>query len=224
MRHEQEGFKLVGESDRSEKSNLFRRGHFDLVVLNPDFVRKYDAVIVAGKNYKLFCKVKEEIDVSPILWVCEIVFGSHVEEGLPKPNQYIFNCGVKTQFGHEDLKTRRLTLRRQKALLTHQRLRVAEKLKNPRIIKIHYHTFRHFKATQLYHQTRDVLYVMKFLGHRDVKNTLIYIDLEIACFSKGGDEYHAKTARTETEALQLIETGFEYVCDLGEAKLFRKRR
>ena len=48
--------------------------------------------------------------------------------------------------------------------------------------KIHYHTFRHFKATQLYHQTRDVLYVMKFLGHRDVKNTLIYIDLEISLF------------------------------------------
>ena len=65
---------------------------------------------------------------------------------------------------------------------------------------------------------------MKFLGHRDVKNTLIYIDLDIACYSKGGDDYHAKTARTEIEALQLTEAGFEYVCDFGEAKIFRKRR
>lgn len=65
---------------------------------------------------------------------------------------------------------------------------------------------------------------MKFLGHRDVKNTLIYIDLEIACYSKGGDECHARTARTEIEALQLIEAGFEYVCDMGKVKLFRKRR
>jgi integrase len=145
-------------------------------------------------------------------------------QGLQKINQYIFNCGTKTQFGHEDLKTHRHCLRRQKALLTHQRRRIAEKLKNPRLIKIHYHTFRHYKATQLYHQTRDILYVMKFLGHRDVKNTLIYIDLEIACYSKGGDNYHAKTARTETEALQLIEAGFEYVCDIGEVKIFRKRR
>jgi len=145
-------------------------------------------------------------------------------QGLQKLNQYIFNCGVKTQFGREDLKTHKCNLRRQKALLTHQRRRVAEKLKNTRILKIHYHTFRHYKATQLYHQTRDILYVMKFLGHRDVKNTLIYIDLEIACYSKGGDEYHAKTARTEIEALQLIEAGFEYVCDMGEVKIFRKRR
>jgi hypothetical protein len=76
-------FKLVGESDRSEKRNLFRRGHYDLVVLNPDFVGKFDAVVVSGKNYKLFCQEKEKIDVSPLLWVCEIVFGSHVEEGLP---------------------------------------------------------------------------------------------------------------------------------------------
>jgi hypothetical protein len=62
------------------------------------------------------------------------------------------------------------------------------------------------------------------MNHTVVKNTLIYIDLELACFSKGGDEYHAKTARTETEAIQLIEAGFEYVCDVGEAKIFRKRR
>ncbi len=145
-------------------------------------------------------------------------------ENLPKINQYVFNCGIRTHSGNEDLKTRRQTLKRQKALLSHPRARIAEKLKNPRILNIHYHTFRHWKATQLYHQTKDILYVMKFLGHRDVKNTLIYIDLDIACFSKGGDDYHAKTARTETEALQLIEAGFEYVCDVGEAKIFRKRR
>jgi integrase len=145
-------------------------------------------------------------------------------ENLPKINQYVFNCGVRTQFGHEDIKTRMHNLKRQKALLAHPRKRIAEKLKNPRILNIHYHTFRHWKATQLYHQTKDVLYVMKFLGHRDVKNTLIYIDLEIACFSQGGDEYHAKTARTETEVLQLIEAGFEFVCDIGDAKIFRKRR
>jgi len=35
---------------------------------------------------------------------------------------------------------------------------------------------------------------------------------------------HAGTARTEAEALQLIETGFEYVTDFGEVKLFRKRK
>jgi integrase len=145
-------------------------------------------------------------------------------QNLPKVNQYIFTCSPKTQIGHEDPKLHMRLLKRQKALLAHPRRRIAEKLRNPRLLKIHYHTFRHWKATQLYHQTRDILYVMKFLGHTDVKNTLIYIDLEIACFSRSGDEYHAKTARTEVEALQLIEAGFEYVTDFGEVKLFRNRK
>lgn len=32
---------------------------------------------------KLFCEEKKKINVSPLLWACEIVFGSHVEEDLP---------------------------------------------------------------------------------------------------------------------------------------------
>ena len=33
-------FRLVEESDRTDKGRLFRRGHYDLVVLNPDFVNR----------------------------------------------------------------------------------------------------------------------------------------------------------------------------------------
>jgi integrase len=75
--------------------------------------------------------------------------------------------------------------------------------------KTNYHSFRHSKATQLYHlQTKDILYVMKYLGHREVKNTLIYIDLETISFPHGGDDFHAKIARTEQEAIKLIEADF----------------
>jgi integrase len=123
-----------------------------------------------------------------------------------------------------NLVSARAKLRRQKGILGHQRLRVAQKLKNPRIAKISYHSLRHWKATQLYHQTKDILYVMKYLGHRSIKNTLLYIDLESISYPHGGDNYHAKTARTETEALKLIEAGFEYVCSMEEVKLFRKRK
>jgi integrase len=136
---------------------------------------------------------------------------------LPKQNQFIFNCG-------KTIATRRKMLKRQKALLTKQRLRVAEKLKNPRILAITYHTLRHWKATQLYHQTKDVLYVMKFLGHKSIKNTLIYIDLETCAYPHGAEEYYGKTAKTEDEAIKLVEAGFEYVCDIEGLKLFRKRR
>jgi hypothetical protein len=65
---------------------------------------------------------------------------------------------------------------------------------------------------------------MKYLGHRDVKNTIIYIDLESISFPHDGDDFHAKIARTEKEAIELIEAGFDFVCDMDGAKLFRKRK
>ena len=75
-----------------------------------------------------------------------------------------------------------------------------------------------------YHQTKDILYVMRFLGHRNIKNTLIYIQLEEVIFKREEDEFICKAARTVEEAKMLIEAGFEYVCDFGDVKLFRKRR
>jgi hypothetical protein len=57
-----------------------------------------------------------------------------------------------------------------------------------------------------------------------VKNTLIYIDLETACYPKTSDAYIAKLARTQKEILDLIEGGFEYVCDFEDGKILRKRK
>lgn len=77
-------FRVVSDRDRTPRGRLYRRGHYDLVVLNPDFVRSYDLVTVSGKNYEKFCSVGDEIDATPLLWVCEILFGAHVEDDLPK--------------------------------------------------------------------------------------------------------------------------------------------
>ena len=44
----------------------------------------FNAVEVAGKNYKKFSDIKRNIKVTPLLWVCEVVFGAHVENDLPK--------------------------------------------------------------------------------------------------------------------------------------------
>ncbi|MDW8049314.1 MAG: hypothetical protein RMJ07_06545 [Nitrososphaerota archaeon] len=71
-----------------------------------------------------------------------------------------------------------------------------------------------------YAKTKDILNVMRILGHKDIKNTLVYTQL--VDFS--GDEYVAKVARTEEEACKLIEAGFEYVCDFNDNKIFRKRK
>ena len=76
----------------------------------------------------------------------------------------------------------------------------------------------------LYHQTKDILYVMKFLGHRNIKNTLIYVQLEEALFKNEEEEYVCKVAKTVEEAKNLVERGFEYVCEVEGVQLFRKRK
>ena len=116
------------------------------------------------------------------------------------------------------------SLRTRRKLFYKQRATLARKLQNPRLLQIHFHTFRHWKATMLYHQTKDILYVMQFLGHRNIKNTLIYIQLEESLFKDQNEEFICKVASTVEEAKILIEAGFEYVCDFNGAKMFRKRK
>jgi site-specific recombinase XerC len=72
-----------------------------------------------------------------------------------------------------------------------------------------------------YHRTKDILYVMKLLGHRNIKTTLLYTQL---IKQDEDEEYISKVARTIDEATPLVEAGFEYVCDVEDAKLFRKRK
>ena len=56
----------------------------------------------------------------------------------------------------------------------------ARKLGNPRLLEITFITFRHWFGTMEYHKTKDILHVQRLLGHRNIQNTLIYIDLEDA--------------------------------------------
>jgi integrase len=113
------------------------------------------------------------------------------------------------------------SLRNLSSTFERNRKRVAYKLGNPRILKISFHTLRHWKATMEYHKTKDILYVMQMLGHRNIKNTLIYTQL---VNSEGDDEYICKAAKTVEQAAELIEAGFEYVCEVDGVKLFRKRK
>jgi len=39
-----------------------------------------------------------------------------------------------------------------------------------------------------------------------------------------GEEYRTATARTNDEAIKLIETGFEYVCTHNDVMLFRREK
>jgi integrase len=103
--------------------------------------------------------------------------------------------------------------------LRKERKRIARKLGNPRILQIHCHTLRHWKATIEYAKTKDILYVQKLLGHKSLKTTIRYIQLVNLPHS---EEYVCKVATNVEEAKNLIETGFEYVTEMEGAKLFRK--
>lgn len=106
-----------------------------------------------------------------------------------------------------------------------QRKRIARKLGNPRLLKATFHTLRHWKATTEYHKTKDILNVMKALGHKAIQSTLIYIDLEKATFGSPIDEeYTVRVAETLDEACDLLEAGFGYVTDMDGAKIFRRRK
>lgn len=72
----------------------------------------------------------------------------------------------------------------------------------------------------LCHQTRDILLVKKLLGHKRLENTMIYTHL----IQTGEDTFISRVALTTKEICELVDKGFEYVCEHNGVKTFRKRK
>jgi len=130
-------------------------------------------------------------------------------QALPKKNQLIFG-GVNPKHAQQCFKN--------------SRRKLAKKLENPRIAKIHFHLIRHWFGTMEYHKKPDIIHVQQLLGHRNVLATQIYINLEQALFKDANDEYHVKVADTVEEATKLIAVGYEYVSTMGDKQIYRKRK
>lgn len=64
---------------------------------------------------------------------------------------------------------------------------------------------------------------MQRLGHKNIKNTFLYVQLEEALF-QGEQDYISKVAKTEKDICTLIEARFEYSTEFEGAKIFRKRK
>jgi integrase len=111
-------------------------------------------------------------------------------------------------------------LDRMRWLYERSRNSLSKKLENPRLCKIAFRTFRHWKATMEYYKTKDILHVQWLLGHKRLSNTLIYTHL----VNFESSEYICKVARSIEEATALVEAGFDYVTELDGIKLFRKRK
>ena len=130
---------------------------------------------------------------------------------LPRKYSYIFRNPSVDSVPH---------LHRFREVYREQRKRMASKLQNPRLEEITFKTLRHWKATTEYHRTKDILHVMQLLGHENIQNTLVYTHL----VNFGTEDYVCKVAKTIEEAQLLIENGFDFVTDVQDAKLFRKRK
>ena len=97
-------------------------------------------------------------------------------------------------------------------------------MQNPRLLRVSFHTFRHWKATMEYHETHDPYYVKQFLGHKSLRNTEIYINIERTLFEPGSDEFTVKVTDKAEEVKTLLEVGFEYVCQKEGLIFLRKRK
>lgn len=61
----------------------YRRGHYDLVILDPEFVRNNKLAVVCAKDYQRFGSVMHKVRVEPLIWACEVIFFPEVKK-LPK--------------------------------------------------------------------------------------------------------------------------------------------
>ena len=104
----------------------------------------------------------------------------------------------------------------------YQRKRIAKKLGNERLNRISFHTLRHWHATKLYHETKDIIFVQRRLGHRSINNTMKYIHLADVYFGNEEEEYITKVAETVEDAVPLIEQGYVEASDFNGVKIYKK--
>ena len=105
------------------------------------------------------------------------------------------------------------------------RNRLAEKNGTPNFLKIHFHTFRHWKATTELHNYHDRERVQIILGHKSADSTETYVHIDKMLYlNSGTDQFVCKVADTLEDALKLIEVGYEYHIEIEGHKVFRKRK
>jgi hypothetical protein len=76
-------FRRMGEEKRTQKGGLYKRGHYDLVILNPDFVKNNTIDMVCGKNYKKLRSILANLSIQLLIWASEIIYFPKIKK-LPK--------------------------------------------------------------------------------------------------------------------------------------------
>jgi integrase len=124
---------------------------------------------------------------------------------------------TKRIFGNGPITSTKMTFMR-------ARKRLANKLQNQQLLKISFHTLRHWKATMLYHETGDIHYVQRFLGHKSISNTEIYINIANTIFESKSDEFTVRVVEKPEDIKKFAEAGFEFYCQKDNLIFLRKRK
>lgn len=65
---------------------------------------------------------------------------------------------------------------------------------------------------------------MNFLGHKSIKNKLLYVQLAEVIFKEASNEFITRVANSVKGARALIETGFDFFLEMDRVNIFRKRK
>ncbi|KPL02982.1 MAG: hypothetical protein AMJ90_04350 [candidate division Zixibacteria bacterium SM23_73_2] len=70
-------FEIKNDEERTEKGGKYKRGYYDLIVLNPDFIRQYTYDEIKAQDYESYKEKvlsKIELDTPVILYGLEFMF------------------------------------------------------------------------------------------------------------------------------------------------------
>lgn len=129
----------------------------------------------------------------------------YIQENNREPNQSLFNTTTKS------LRNAYIHLRR----------RTAKKLSQPELDTIRLYDFRHYFATMLYNNTKDILYVKQQMGHKSINSTLVYTQL--IAFDEQ-ENFTVRVAKTIEEDTELLEKGFTFITSRDNMNIYKKRK
>ncbi len=101
------------------------------------------------------------------------------------------------------------------------RTRIAKNIANENILKIHFHTFRHWRAVKELKKTNNIWAVARLLGHKSLNNTQKYLKT----VTELSTEWICEYATTKEEAKKLLTDDFTYILTTPDGTMmFRKAK
>jgi hypothetical protein len=67
-------FRVTSDQEQTRRGGLYKRGHYDLVIFNPEFIKNHELDVVHGKNYQKLRSVLPRLNMEPLIWACEIIY------------------------------------------------------------------------------------------------------------------------------------------------------